>query len=167
MVGHRVLRRGQPSGQGAACDPPHRAPSPHIGGGSSQLVHRPLPCEQVHLEQVHCGAPPLLLSPKGQGRIQCGQGVARLHPRHQELLQQADSQGALPARPGPAPHAVAQQHIEGAVLPLEVGPGVPAHRLPVLLPGCHARHRHQRLQLDQSQALLPRLRSGRHTQQIR
>ena len=152
-VGGGPLVGGQPRREGGPHDPPDGAPLAHIGGGGPQLEHHPVPGEQVHLEQVNGGEAPRLLPPEGQGGAEGDQGVLRVHPRLEELLQQAQGQGALPVGLGAGAHAVAQQDVQGAVGALEVGARVPAHRLPVLLPGGHPRHRHEGLLLDQGEGL--------------
>ncbi len=72
----------------------------HIGGGGPQLEHHPVPGEQVHLEQVDGGEAPRLLPTEGQGGVEGDQGVLRVHPRLEELLQQAQRPGCSPGWPG-------------------------------------------------------------------
>ena len=79
--------------------------------------------------------------------------MLRLHAGLEELLQQPQGQTALPVGLGAASHPIAQENIQGAVPPLEIGARVPAHRLPILLPGGDPGHRHQGLLLDQRQVV--------------
>ena len=79
--------------------------------------------------------------------------MLRLHAGLEELLQQPQRQTALPVGLGAASHSIAQKDIQGTVPPLEIGARVPAHRLPILLPGGDPGHRHQGLLLDQRQVV--------------
>ena len=140
-VGGGPVAGGEPGGEGRAGDAAHRCPLFHIGGGRAVLVHPRLAGEQIHPQQVDGGeAAGGLVVAQGQGGVEGAQGVLRPDAGPDELLQQADGQGALPLGRRAGAHAVAQQNVEGAVVVLEPGAGVAAHRLAVLLLGLSLIH---------------------------
>ena len=90
------------------------------------------------------------------------------YPGLEELLQQTNRQGALPVGVRAAAHAVAQEDIQLAVGPLEIGSGVAAHRLAALFLGGHSGQSHQRLLLEKGDGVLSGLvHPEGDTQQVR
>ena len=160
-VGGDPLPGGEAGGEGRAGDAADGVALFHIGGGGAVLVHPGLASEQIHPQQVDGGeAAGGLVVAQGQGGVEGAQGVLRPDARPEKLLQQADGQGALLLGQGAGAHAVAQEHIEGAVVVLEPGPCVAGYGLAVLLFGGHPGHGHQRLALYQHQPVPAALLHG-------